>query len=58
MILHEGRIIQETYTGETDVRNPHILMSVSKSVLGLLAGILVEKGLFDLSAGVTSIIPE
>jgi CubicO group peptidase (beta-lactamase class C family) len=33
-------------------------MSVSKSLLGLLAGIVVERGMLHLDALVTSIIPE
>jgi CubicO group peptidase (beta-lactamase class C family) len=37
---------------------PHILMSVSKSLLGLLAGILVARGLLDVDAPATRYIPE
>jgi hypothetical protein len=37
---------------------PHILMSVSKSVLGLLTGILVSEGILDPDRQVTTVIPE
>jgi CubicO group peptidase (beta-lactamase class C family) len=37
---------------------PHILMSVSKSVLGILAGILVERGDLVLDAHITGLVPE
>lgn len=58
LIVKNGRIIHETYAGEMDRRQRHILMSVSKSVLGLVAGILEAKGIFDPKALVTAIIPE
>lgn len=58
LILKNGRILHEAYAGEMDRRQRHILMSVSKSVLGLLAGVLTDKGVFDPAALVTSVIPE
>src|SRR5262249_13069712 len=41
-----------------DRDTPHILMSVSKSVLGLLAGILVGCGELNVDELVTAILPE
>lgn len=58
VILKDGDILCERYFGEMDRRRRHILMSVSKSVLGLLAGCLVERGVFDPEALVTSVVPE
>ncbi|WP_204352905.1 serine hydrolase domain-containing protein [Salinicola peritrichatus] len=58
LVLRGNEIVHEQYMREMNRRLPHILMSVSKSVLGLLAGVLVEQGVFDPSAKVTSIIPE
>ncbi|MEI8180614.1 serine hydrolase [Aestuariivirga sp.] len=58
VVLHRGRIIYDYYKPGMDRDTPHILMSVSKSMLGLLAGILVEQGTLDPEALVTSIIPE
>src|SRR5262245_6014640 len=39
-------------------RSPHILMSVSKSILGLIAGVLVGQGALNVSRLVTEVIPE
>ena len=48
----------KSYDNGMDADTPHILMSVSKSVLGLLVGILVDRGTLDLDAAVTHWIPE
>lgn len=58
VILKEGRVIHESYANGMDRGTPHILMSVSKSMLGLLVGILVDRGTLDLGRQVTDIIPE
>jgi CubicO group peptidase (beta-lactamase class C family) len=58
VILKGGRIIHESYANGMDRGTPHILMSVSKSMLGLLAGILVDRGILDLERQVTDIVPE
>lgn len=58
VILHRGKIVHEQYANGMTARAPHILMSVSKSMLGLLAGILAGEGVLDVEAPVTSIIPE
>jgi hypothetical protein len=58
VILHRGRIIVERYADGMTAETPHILMSVSKSLLGLLTGILVSEGIFDLDRQVTTVIPE
>lgn len=57
-VLHRGMLVCEYYGPTMSRRTPHILMSVSKSILGLLAGILVEKRLIDLNSKVTDWIPE
>ena len=58
VILHRGRIIVERYAARMTAETPHILMSVSKSVLGLLTGILVSEGILDPDRQVTTVIPE
>src|SRR6516164_56832 len=58
VILHRGRIIVERYADGMTAETPHILMSVSKSVLGLLTGILVSEGILDADRPVTTVIPE
>jgi CubicO group peptidase (beta-lactamase class C family) len=58
VILHRGRIIVERYADGMTAETPHILMSVSKSVLGLLTGILVGEGILDPDRQGTTLIPE
>jgi CubicO group peptidase (beta-lactamase class C family) len=58
VVLHRGAAIVETYAHGMTPRTPHILMSVSKSLLGIVAGILSEKGILDLDQPVTTLIPE
>ena len=58
VVLHRGRVVYETYANGMTARTPHILMSVSKSVLGVVAAILAGQGLFDTAMPVTSMIPE
>lgn len=58
VVLHKGRIVFERYANGMAERSPHILMSVSKSMLGLVAGILADRGVLELSRLVTDIIPE
>lgn len=58
VILKDGKLIHETYRNGMGPADPHILMSVSKSMLGLLAGILADKGILNLQAEATAYIPE
>ncbi len=58
VILHRGRIVFEHYANGMTADTPHILMSVSKSMLGLLAGILSARGILDLERPASDVIPE
>ncbi len=58
VVLHKGRVILERYLGTMTAATPHILMSVSKSMLGLLVGILKAKGVLDPDRLVTDVLPE
>lgn len=58
VVLRDGRIVQEYYAGDMLPSTQHIMMSVSKSVLGLIVGILVERGVLKLDVAVTDWIPE
>ncbi|MES2028652.1 MAG: serine hydrolase [Pseudomonadota bacterium] len=57
-ILHRGKVIFERYANGMSADTPHILMSVSKSMTALVAGILVGKRILDPEQPVVSIIPE
>ncbi len=52
LILHQGKIVTEWCAPYYDVSGHHILFSVSKSMTGLLAGILEHEGLIDSDAPV------
>ena len=58
LVLHKGRILYERYLNSMRPDTPHLLMSVSKSVIATVAGILVERGLLDVSAAVTEVVPD
>ena len=58
VILHQGRMVFEQYANGMTPSSPHILMSVSKSLIGLLAGIMVERGMLDPNRDVTDVVPE
>ena len=58
LILHKGRVVYEKYFGCLDEMGKHAAMSMTKSLTGLLAEILVVEGRLDETAKVSSIIPE
>ena len=58
LVLHHGKIVAETYRNGMTADDPHMLMSVSKSVMGTLAGILADQGKLDPAKLVTAYIPE
>ena len=57
-IVHRGRLVFEHYANGTTAQTPHILMSVSKSMLGLLLGVLASRKALALEARVADILPE
>jgi hypothetical protein len=58
VVLHRGRVVFERYFNGMTAASPHILMSVSKSLLGLLAGLLAARRALDLDSPVTRYLPE
>src|SRR6185436_7218263 len=58
VVLHRGAVALERYMNGMTERSPHILMSVSKSILGLLAGILVDRGVLDVEQPLSAVLPE
>ena len=58
VLIHQGRIVLEHYANGMDDSTPHILMSVSKSMLGLLAGVLVADGILNRDAEIAQYVPE
>ncbi|HEY1383968.1 MAG TPA: serine hydrolase [Dongiaceae bacterium] len=58
VVLCQGRIAFEWYGNGLTAADPHIVFSVSKSITGILAGILVERGQLDADAPVVRYVPE
>lgn len=58
LILHKGKIVYEKYLGCLNESGKHAAMSMTKSLTGLLAEILVAEGRLDDTVKVSSIIPE
>jgi hypothetical protein len=58
LVLHQGSVVSEQYFNGMTPDTPHLLMSVSKSVVSTVAGILWERGLLDVSAAIEVIVPE
>ena len=58
VVLHKDKLVHESYSNGMTSRDPHILMSVSKSMLGLVAGTLVERGELAENDLITKHLPE
>ena len=58
LILHKGQVVYEKYFGCLNEVGKHAAMSMTKSITGLMAEILVVEGLLDDKMEVSSIIPE
>jgi CubicO group peptidase (beta-lactamase class C family) len=58
MVVHGDQILAEQYAGAMEPATLHLLMSVSKSIVGILAGALVGEGVLDVEEQVTAYVPE
>jgi len=58
MVMHRGRLVFDWFDGFGGPTRQHIIFSVSKSVAGLLTGILVEAGILDPDQTVSHYLPE
>ena len=58
VVLHDGQLVAERYDAGMTAATRHLLMSVSKSVVGCVAGVLAGRGLLDPGAPVTAYVPE
>lgn len=58
LVMHKGKVVYERYFGCLDEDGKHAAMSMTKSVTGLLAEILVAEGKLDDTRLVSDIIPE
>jgi len=58
LVLHDGVLVEERYVDPMTPATPHLLMSVTKSVVGCVAGILTGHGVLDPEAPVSTYVPE
>ncbi len=58
LVLQDGRLVTEWYGPLGAPERTHALMSVSKSVVGCVAAVLIDRGLLDPDAEITSYVPE
>lgn len=58
LVLHRGRVVYERYFGALDEAGQHAAMSMTKSLTGLLAEVLVAEGALDDGVLVSTIVPE
>jgi CubicO group peptidase (beta-lactamase class C family) len=57
IVTQHGKILAEEYYGGMTADTPHLLMSVSKSLVGTVIGSLHAEGLLDLDAPLTKYVP-
>ena len=58
LVLRHGRVAVEQYFNGMTPHTRHLLMSVSKSMTGALAGVLVDRGLIEPEREVSHYVPE
>jgi CubicO group peptidase (beta-lactamase class C family) len=58
LVIHSGAIIHESYHNDMSPRSLHLSLSLAKSVIGTITGILVTRGLMNPEALVTEYLPE
>jgi CubicO group peptidase (beta-lactamase class C family) len=58
VVLQDGALVTEWYAPEGARDRPHVLMSVSKSVVGCVAAALVDRDLLDTDRLITQYVPE
>lgn len=58
LVLHKGRIVYERYDGCLTENTLHGAMSVTKSLTGLMAEVLIAEGQLDETVPMVDIIPE
>ena len=58
IVLKDGNVAYEHYGRTNSEQSVHIMMSMTKSVTGLICGILIERGDLDINALVSNYVPE
>lgn len=58
LIMHRGRVVYERYFGALKPEATHAVMSLTKSLTGTLAAMLVAEGVLDTTRQVAHYVPE
>jgi CubicO group peptidase (beta-lactamase class C family) len=58
MVVQDGRILVEQYAGAMEPATLHLLMSVSKSIVGILVGALAGEEEINVEEQVTTYVPD
>ena len=58
LVLYKGAVVSETYQNGMKPHSTHLAMSVTKTIVGLIVGILAGRGMLDVTAPVTRYLPE
>ncbi|MCX7983185.1 MAG: beta-lactamase family protein [Syntrophales bacterium] len=58
LILHQGKIVYEKYFGALSREMPHISFSITKSIIGVLATMLIHQGDLDATSLAINYVPE
>jgi CubicO group peptidase (beta-lactamase class C family) len=58
LVLQDGALVTEWYGPLGAPDRPHALMSVTKSVVGCVAAVLIDRGLLDPDREITAYVPE
>ena len=58
VVLQDGELVTEWYGPQGAADRTHALMSVSKSVVGCVAAILIDRGQLDADGEITGYVPE
>src|SRR5580693_2155182 len=58
VVLRDGQVVAERYDAGMHAGTRHLLMSVSKSIVGCVAGVLAGRGLLDPGSPVAAYVPE
>ena len=58
VVVHDGRIVLESYDNGMTPDTVHLLMSITKSVVGCVAGVLVARGQLDPELPIDLYVPE
>ena len=57
LVIRDGEIVFEEYYGHLTEDRPHLMNSISKSVVALVAGKLADQGVIDLAKPVSHYVP-